>query len=432
MPDQSDETQKQQRRSTASPPFFAPRTSRPTTPSQSATATPPRRTLFTPPGVPKQQPAFTAPLAAPRVTPFAAPIVSLPPSAPALDAAHEPPPLPVVNASVTVDEVMAAEPEAPTGAAVTEQPAAAGPASMPNAATPSEAGQGTLAHDAGEGFVIERYETPPISLSATGEQGVVSDDPSVAFQVYDDASRLLERGARPAPSEAGGLEIERTEVAFDAAAADVAPLEVESFWASQAMPQPEAPRDAPQPPLGDESVVEPRAAEPAPEPPAAVAPQAPDDADEALAEAFAEPAPNESVPRWATPRMVPAVEHHAPSPHEAWDVPAVPPPPDELAAALAWPDSGLRARTPAAGIAAHGETGDTSHELAASAEGWPLSVSGRPGMPDTIAEALEHIAQRVRAGEVPLPADVALARSDESALALTLAALLRAGASPRA
>ena len=432
MPDQSDETQKQQRRSTALPPFFAPRTARPTTPSQSATATPPRRTLFTPPGVPKQRPAFTTPLATPRVTPFTAPVVSSPPPTAALDASYEPPPLPVFDAPVGADDAMATGLEPATGAAVKEEPAVADPAQLPNAETPSEAGRGTVAHDARDGFVIERYETPPISLSATGEQGVVSDDPSMAFQVYDDASRLLERGARPVPSEGGGLEIERTEVTFEAASADVAPLEVESFWAPQAMPQPQAPRDASTPPLGNEAVVQPQAAEPAREPPVPVAPQAPDDAEEALAEAFAEPAPNESVPRWATPRTVPAVEHGAPSPREPWDLPAAPPPPDELAAALAWPDSGLRARTPAAGIAAHGHTGDTSHELAASAEGWPLSVAGRPGMPDTIAEALERIAQRVRAGEVPLPADVALAKSDESALALTLAALLRAGASTRA
>jgi len=84
------------------------------------------------------------------------------------------------------------------------------------------------------------------------------------------------------------------------------------------------------------------------------------------------------------------------------------------------------------GVAAQGGLADTSHELAASAEGWPLSVGGGPGVPDAVAAALERIAQRVRAGDVPLPADVALAKSDESALALTLAALLRTATSPRA
>lgn len=486
MPDQPDETQKQ-RRSAVMPPFFAPRSPRPTTPSQSATATPPRRPsqLFTPPGVPKQPRSapFKTPLATPRVTPFAAPVVAGPPAvepvpepappAPTPDAT-EPPPIPV-------------RPDA-TAAHVPNE----GPAVEAGGAVPS-----------GDGFVIEQYESPPISLEATGEQGVVSDDPSIAFQVYDDAARLLERGARPVPPEAGGLEIERTEVTFEAPAPPLAPLEVESFWAAAPMPAAAPPPAAASAPLGNEPVhaapvdegraadeppplPEPEPVEAAPAPPVGFAPMpvpswldeppaepamsaelpsreaaapeaaadipplperpaaarpmpgpapasAPDDADadEALAEAFAEPAPNESVPRWATPRAVRAVEQGAPSPADAWGIAPVPAPPDELAAALAWPDSGLRARTPAMGLAAQGR-GDTSHELAASAEGWPLSVGGRPGVPDAVATALERIAQRVRAGEVPLPADVALAKSDESALALTLAALLRGSSTPRA
>lgn len=460
MPDQPDETQKQQRRSAVAPPFFAPRTTRPTTPSQATTATPPRRTsqLFTPPGVPKQpRPTpFTTPLATPRVTPVAAPVVATPPAT--QEPAEQPPPTPA--------------------------PDAAEPPPIPAGAPPL-----------GDGFVIERYESPPISLTATGEQGVVSDDPSMAFQVFDDASRLLERGAHPVPPEAGGLEIERTEVVFDAAAPSPPPLEVEHFWAppppsatassaesaaaplgsaSDArdayepppLPEPEPVDAAPLPTAGvepmpvpswlEDAPSEPRYTEPTsietprpdaaaemrplpepPEPPAAIQsltqPQAvPDDADEALADAFAAPAPNESVPRWATPRGVRAVEQGTSAPTDPWGMPPVPPPPDELAAALAWPDSGLRARTPAMGVAAQVASADTSHELAASAEGWPLSVAGRPGAPDAVAAALERIAQRVRAGEVPLPADVALAKSDESALALTLAALLRTSSTPRA
>ncbi|HEX6806495.1 MAG TPA: hypothetical protein VF118_00830 [Gemmatimonadaceae bacterium] len=410
MPDQPDETQKQQRRSAVAPPFFAPRSPRPTTPSQSTTAAPPRRTsqLFTPPGVPKQpRPAsFKTPLATPRVTPFSAPVVATPP---AIDASSEqPPPLPA----------------------------------------PETAGAPPL----GDGFVIEQYESPPISLTATGEQGVVSDDPSVSFQVFDDASRLLERGARPVPPEAGGLEIERTELSFEAPASSPPPLEIESFWAAAPMPASAPSAESAAPPLGNEPappapagdardayepppLPEPEPVDAAPAPPAGFEPMpesAPDDADEALAEAFAEPAPNESKPRWATPRAVRAVEQGGTAATDPWGMPPVPPPPDELAAALAWPDSGLRARTPAMGVAAQGGGADTSHELAASAEGWPLSVAGRPGVPDAVAAALERIAQRVRAGEVPLPADVALTKSDESALALTLAALLRTSSVPRA
>jgi hypothetical protein len=57
----------------------------------------------------------------------------------------------------------------------------------------------------------------------------------------------------------------------------------------------------------------------------------------------------------------------------------------------------------------------------------PPAPAGEAGlaMSDAIAAALERIAGRVRAGDVPLPGDVALAASDESALAVALAALLR-------
>lgn len=468
MPDQPDETQKQQRRSAVVPPFFAPRSPRPTTPSQSTTATPPRRAsqLFTPPGVPKQpRPApFQTPLATSRVTPPPLPVVAVPP---AVDAwLEEPPPLPGVDPSELPAIPLVAElpdepPPLPEGVAAAAPDAPPAPNAVPAPrAGPAPAADRADARSSGDGFVIERYESPPISLQATGEQGVVSDDPSMAFQVYDDASRLLERGARPIPPEAGGLEIERTEVTFEARASAPPPLEIESFWAASPMPSPASvpatpplgnepvrpsPADgraavdptpspeperveAPAPPAGFEPMPVPSWLEDAPPEPVAARP---DDADEALAEAFAEPAPNESVPRWATPRAVRAVEEAAPAPTDPWGMPAVPAPPDELAAALAWPDSGPRARTPAAGVAAQGGRADTSHELAASAEGWPLSVA-RPGVPDAVAAALERIAQRVRAGDVPLPADVALAKSDESALALTLAALLRTSSTPRA
>ena len=475
MPDQPDETQKQQRRSTVLPPFFAPRTTRPTTTPQSATATPPRRPsqLFTPPGVPKQpRPApFKTPLATPRVTPFAAPVVAAPPAmdellgqatrAPTVDATELPaiPLAPDVPDLLEVPELPVAAPE--VFAAVSD---VAPMPDTPNAdAVPEAAPETTDAPMLGDAFVIEQYESPPISLRATGEQGVMSDDPSMSFQVYDDASRLLERGARPVPPVAGGLEIERSQEALEAPASHAAPLEVESVWA--AAPMPAAPSSDPaMPPLGNEPVQsapagdgqgayeppplpEPEPVEAAPAPPAGFEPMpvpswldeaplepepAPDDSEEALAEAFAEPAPNESTPRWATPRVVRAVEESAPAPTDPWGMPPVPAPPDELAAALAWPDSGLRARTPAMGVAAQGGHADASHELAASAEGWPLSVGGGPGVPDAVAAALERIAQRVRAGDVPLPADVALAKSDESALALTLAALLRTATSPRA
>ena len=465
MPDQPDETPKQQRRSGVAPPFFAPRSPRPTTPSQSTTATPPRRAsqLFTPPGVPKQPPPATrlTPPAMPRVTPFASPVV--PPPRP-IDESLEPPPLPTLDASGRpVIDAATELPDTPPPLPEIAGAAEGGETPAPHAEAEPAPGTGDVA-PLGDGFVIEQYESPPISLRATGEQGIVSDDPSVSFQVFDDASRLLERGARPVPPDAGGLEIERTEVTFEAPASTPPPLEIESFWAAAPTPSTAPSPAAATPPLGSEAVQqspgddraaveppplpssEPAAAAPAPtvgfEPvpvpswlddaPAEPVAARPDDADQALSEAFAEPAPNESVPRWATPRAVRAVQEGAPAPTDPWGMPAVPAPPDELAAALAWPDSGLRARTPAMGNTAQGGRADTSHELAASAEGWPLSVAGRPGVPDAVATALERIAQRVRAGEVPLPADLALARSDESALALTLAALLRASSTARA
>lgn len=456
MPDQPDETQKQQRRSSALPPFFAPRTApgRPTTPSQPGTAAPQRRSsqLFTPPGVQKLRPVTlpAIPLATPIATPIATPVFE-PAAPPPVPFEMDPP---ASAPTATFD----APPDLPN-----EEPAR-DPAPEAPAAPPS-----------GDAFVIEQFEQAPISLRATGDHAAVQDESTLSFQVYDDASRLVERGERPAPpTDSDSIEIERTEVTFEPPTGE-SRLEVESFWAAETIQPRDTPRDAAAAPLG----VEPAAAgpreqaapeppsvdrttqpildaveqapdampvpswlEPAPSEPAPVAeaapevapePAAPDDADEALAEAFSEPAPNETVPRWATPRASRAVsdDDRPTQPNDGWNFAPPAPPPDELAVALAWPDSGLRAPTPAQGVAAQGG-GDTSHELAASAEGWPLSVAGRPGVPDAVAAALERIAQRVRAGEVPLPADVALAKSDESALALALAALLRAAASPRA
>lgn len=516
MPDQPDETQKQQRRSAALPPFFAPRTTRPTTPAQSGTATPPPRRasqLFTPPGVQKQRPAtppatpLATPLAPRRATPFSAPLIP----APATEIAAAPPETPAAppafESMPSAPEAAAFELDAPAS-----EPSATfdAPPDLPNAEpTRDPAPQQPPAPQGGDAFVIEQFEQAPIALRATGDHGAVQGDGTLSFQVFDDASRLLERGAPPASADAAGsIEIERTEVTFEPASGD-SRLEVESFWATEAMQAHETPRDgdaagplgmAPAaggldeaetaaPPSMDrdtqpmldaieqsheampvpswledvpsEPVHSASDAEPTPEPAplAASAPEAEpepvvqsvfapapmpepapppepamaDDAEEALADAFSAPAPNETVPRWATPRASRAVtdDDRPTQPNDGWNFAPPSPPPDELAAALAWPDSGLRAPTPARGVPATGEA-DRSHELAASAEGWPLSVGGRPGVPDAVATALERIAQRVRAGDVPLPADVALAKSDESALALTLAALLRVAAAPRA
>ena len=495
MPDQPDETQKQPRRSTALPPFFAPRTTRPTTPSQSSPAPPPRRSsqLFTPPGVQKQRPATppATPLAAPavtrRATPFAAPVIPAPPPLPPrIEREDETPPnapaLPeFLEGSATRPEPAPFEMDPPasrSSAIVDALP------ETPNAEPPH--GDAPQATRSGEGFVIEQFEQAPISLRATGDHEVVQDAGALSFQVDDDTSRLLERGARPAPAgDADSIEIERTEVTFEPPSGD-SRLEVESFWAAESIRADDTLRDAGDPAsLGRASAADPPempaaeppsmdrptqpmldaveqsreatpvpswlenvASEPAPVAPSAsgIAPVAgstpetapgpavpDDDAEEALAEAFSEPAPNETVPRWATPRVNRAVsgDDRPTQPNDGWNFAPPAPPPDELAVALAWPDSGLRTPTPATGVAAQGHA-DTSHELAASAEGWPLSVAGRPGVPDAVAAVLERIAQRVRAGEVPLPADVALAKSDESALALTLAALLRAASVSRA
>jgi hypothetical protein len=500
MPDQPDETQKQQRRSTALPPFFAPRTTRPTTPSQSGAAAPPRRSsqLFTPPGVQKQRPATppATPLATPavtrRATPFAAPAIPAP-LAPPPWSEHEQQTTPIAAAS---PELVPESAPTPQLAPFEMDPPAAqssttfdAPPEMPNAERRDDAPQAPAAPRTSDAFVIEQFEQAPISLRATGDHAAVQDDGALSFQVYDDASRLLEHGARPAPAGDDSIEIERTEVTFGPPAAD-SRLEVESFWAAEAILADDTARDADAAaPLGTAPAAEMPAEMPAAEPPsmdratqpmmdaiersheampvpswlenvpsepAPVVQPAPelapvaecmhapepttepeaasdDDAEEALAEAFSGPAPNETVPRWATPRVNRAVsdDDRPTQPNDGWNLAPPEPPPDELAVALAWPDSGLRAPTPAKGAAAQSNA-DTSHELAASAEGWPLSVAGRPGVPDAVAAALERIAQRVRAGDVPLPADVALARTDESALALTLAALLRAASATRA
>ena len=370
--------------------------------------------------------------------------------------------------------------DAPASASSTTFNAAA---DLPNAEPPRDpASQAPAAPQGGDPFVIEQFEQAPISLRATGDHAAVQDEGTLSFQVFDDASRLLDRSVRPAPdAAAGSIEIERTEVTFEPATGD-SHLEVESFWAAEPMQAHDAPRNAEAAgPLGmtpaagelagaetaappsmdrdtqpmldaiersQEAMLVPSWLEdvpsepalmpvparmPAPMPAPPPEPATADDAEEALADAFSAPAPNETVPRWATPRANRAVsdDDRPTQPNNGWNFAPPAPPPDELVAALAWPDSGLRAPTPARGVPATGEA-DTSHELAASAEGWPLSVAGRPGAPNAIAAALERIAQRVRAGEVPLPADVALARTDESALALTLAALLRAAAAPRA
>src|SRR6185437_15090965 len=95
----------------------------------------------------------------------------------------------------------------------------------------------------GDAFVIEQFEQAPIALRATGDHGAVQDDGTLSFQVFDDASRLLERSAPPASADAAGsIAIERTEVTFEPPTGD-SRLEVESFWATEPMQAHEAPRD---------------------------------------------------------------------------------------------------------------------------------------------------------------------------------------------
>jgi hypothetical protein len=151
------------------------------------------------------------------------------------------------------------------------------------------------------------------------------------------------------------------------------------------------------------------------------------DAEAALEDAFAAPATLERPPRWATPRVVDAIAETPASPQAPTPPPAAAEE-DELSDALGWSNG-----TPNGGDGPL-ETGaapvEASHEFSAGITGWgamPPAPAGEAGlaMSDAIAAALERIAGRVRAGDVPLPGDVALAASDESALAVALAALLR-------
>lgn len=144
-----------------------------------------------------------------------------------------------------------------------------------------------------------------------------------------------------------------------------------------------------------------------------------DDAVAALEEAFAEPATPERPPRWATPRVVEAFVERPVPPVEPAAAPA-----NELSAALGWP---AQAPAQSPNDAPDASDVDVSRELMASVAGWrPVANGARTS--DAVAAALERIASRVRAGELPLPSDVALATSDEGALAVALAALLRGGA----
>lgn len=276
-------------------------------------------------------------------------------------------------------------------------------------ASMTEASELGLEPLAGEGMLVPSSQ----DLSVLGGQPVA--DP-FAGEPTPSAQQAPTDEAGTAGAALEGFEIERADLELDAPTS-ARDLEVEHFWSGEAGLEPDSGTEGVPP--GDTGV-------------AAGTQPAQESFDEPGALTVDEP------PFWATP---PAPEETAtedlPQPSRA--------PADELADALAWPDdasggdaSGMLEADPPAPDG--GALSAIAHELRESAAPFADGTDAEPWEPApgagaasenvvadpsaAVAEALERIAQRVRAGEVSVPAD-AEAASDETALAVALAALLR-------
>ena len=238
-------------------------------------------------------------------------------------------------------------------------------------------------------FVLENLETEEIALRITGERPAIGDA-QIDVIAYDDANGELRadapEGKRP---KVDGIELESTELNMEPSGRTSAPpagLEIESFWAAEAFTP---------------------TVRPAGTPPESSAPIAP---------AYSEP-PADSPPARRSTLESLRVEEVMP--------PRMPTPPNVRSIT---PRSG-RASVPVNAVrSAPPVDVRTPRQLEAlkELEPWALpSMVPTGDAPRLVAEALERVALRIRAGEVNVPGD-ASAATDENALSAALQALVRA------
>lgn len=381
MADHPQDAPRPPRRSGVLPPFIAPRDTGTRTPT-SQPGVPRRRTsqLFTPPDVPRQSRPITPAWRPAAPSPEgASPAAAAPPPAHLSSRTPSQPSSPLAFAG--------GPPEAAPTVASGEPPTA-----------PEHEG-------ASEGPAMDVAQPTAADLTITGEQRAVEE---VEVIDYGESSETLEpRSAAGDGGRATGMELEATEWSFGEPSAHRG-LEVENFHAAEPLsPAPEVDRGAAW---------------------GAVDGGAAGD----------EPAGDERALSWSD--AVADSDWFAPEP----DAGAEPPRSEaeargaELSAALAWPDAdegGADVPLDGPGDGAAEERAAAGSEDALASVAPDLRESSAPWAPpapapaavdpaESVAESLERIARRVRDGEVMLPPDAA-PPSDESALALALAALLR-------
>ena len=238
------------------------------------------------------------------------------------------------------------------------------------------------------GLEVENLEVEEISLHITGERPAIGDS-EIDVIAYDDANGELDarakQGDRP---KVDGLELESTELTMEPSGQAPPPvgLEIESFWAAEAFTPSNKPAETTRRPSGPSAPVY-------ADPPGETPPRK--SALDALRVEEVLP------PRMPTPQSTRAVSPRG-TPRASGSVPM------------------SRAMTPS--------DVRTPRQLESLKELEPWAVpSSAPQVPasDRVAEALERIARRIRAGDVDVPTD-ANAATDENALSAALQALVRA------
>ncbi|HUO51760.1 MAG TPA: hypothetical protein VMT93_04510 [Gemmatimonadaceae bacterium] len=235
---------------------------------------------------------------------------------------------------------------------------------------------------------IENLEPEEISLRITGERPAIGDS-TIDVIAYDDANGALRadtpEGKRP---RVDGLELESTELTLEPPSRPTGPpagLEIESFWAAEAFSPSQTPLSTP---------------------PESSAP---------ISSKLTEP-PADAPPRRSTMDALRVEEVMPPRMPTPPKVRAVSPP-------VARPSTPVSA---ARGMPAPDIRTPRQLEALKEAEPWAPVPDGPPADPRRyVAEALERVAQRIRAGELRL-ADDANSQTDENALSSALQALVRA------
>ena len=436
MPDHTDDAQQPSppRRTTALPPLFTPRVTRSNTPVRESTATRERRSsrLFTPPGLARQAPLAVAPSAAPPLPVAPPPLPEVPPSPPA--APFGPPiaetpavpqgalegraPSPAAEPSSELGEIetadIALEAWSDAGLAAEED----APAPRPEAATAHAADEPDAP---GPRVSIEGVEIDRPVWTFT-PNGVPLVPPAGAAPPLDELERSPDDVSWSGPSgDAGvvspdeGLDVEHG--ANDAgvrAEPDAAPLEhapPSDVWEEEPLAAAEAevtpavaPEASARPAEGEDEVDEAWATATRP------------DGEPAAAGGAVDVEPRDaSVPSELVPGGPSAKPLFAPADASGADREI-----DEMTEALGWAETLAGADVSAADV--ESALAALDPELHASAA--PFAAASGTSQADGVATALERIARRIREGQVALPRDAA-ASTEESALAVTLAALLK-------